>query len=98
MPLSHLARMPRRLQISLVLFAIITTGFFGAAMFAVWNGGEENKDICDAVVGLREDIVEVISEQRGRAIENAEKLGLDTDSLNRDYDKMLSKIGDRSCP
>lgn len=98
MPLSHLAQMPRKLQIAVVIFSVVTAAFFGAALFAVWNGREENAGICDAVVGLRTDLVQVLEDQRGKAEANARKLGLDTVQLQKDYDNMIAKIGDRDCP
>lgn len=72
--------------------------FMGAAAYAVVNGAEGRQSTCDAVKGLRTDLVEIIEEQRGRALENAEKLGLNTQQLDNDYNRMLNKIGDPQCP
>lgn len=72
--------------------------FFGAAGYAVYSGVTRDQKQCDAVNGLRRDLVEVIEEQQDRGLKNAEKLGLNTQEIKNDYARMLNKIGDEECP
>ena len=103
--ITHTADLPRRFQVAICLFALVTIGFFGAGIYAVWWGEEERGelqsdvvDVCVAVQGLRNDLVEVISAQEERGLRNARRLGLNVQELEEDYDEMYAKLGDRQCP
>lgn len=93
------------MQVVLIIFTASCFMFFGAGAYAVWNGEQDravqeqtDMRICDAVIGVRQDLVEVIEDQRARGLKNVKKLGLDVEQARKDYDKMLSKIGDEECP
>lgn len=93
------------MQVALILVALTVFMFFGAGLYAVWNGEQDqaaqqktDMAICGAVNGLRQDFVEVIEDQKERALKNIKKLGLDVEQAEKDYDEMLNKIGDEECP
>jgi hypothetical protein len=50
----------RRGQWILITFTVLTLLFFGAAGYAVYNGGQERIDICDEVRELRNDVVRAL--------------------------------------
>lgn len=60
MPLTHLAKMPRRLQISLILFMLASALFVGALIDQVHYSTTRRSQICQQVKELRTDVVRAI--------------------------------------
>jgi hypothetical protein len=85
------------------VFVIATFSFFGAAAFSVWNGANDRIGICDAVNGLRHDLVEVVREGERRGIENAKEFPEELrpaiiENVKESTRATLEKIDDPSCP
>ena len=59
-PITHLARLHRSTQVIIIVFALATTGFFGAGVYAVSNSREKRIDICGEVKELRDDVVRAL--------------------------------------
>lgn len=79
----------------LIGIVISLTMFFGAGIYAVYDGQKENNQICEAVYGLRSDLVTSITTLRNRSIDRRPHR---EEEIREAYEPLLSQINDRQCP
>lgn len=74
--------------------------FSGVGILAVGTGSEETASVCDAVQGLRDDLVSSLTGIRDRALQNADTLNERT-AIREAYDGekgLITTISNPDCP
>ena len=97
------------MKVITILLIVSILLFLGGATYAVISGAKQREDnadaaaqadeqICDAVIGLRTDLVQVLEEQKEDALKNVKKLGLDVKQYEENYEETIALISNRECP
>lgn len=87
----------------MVLFIAAPFMFGAAGAYATFVRNKTDERICKVVLGLRRDLVEVVTDSKNRSLKNAKQFPHPLRELiirnsKESFKSTLSKIGDQQCP
>lgn len=96
----------RSATVTLVALILASAMFAGAGVYGIMRGQQQNEGICDAVRGLRVDVVEVVGELNKRAARSAKflfphnpkKQAEYVRRSNESFQSIKDRIGNPQCP